>query len=95
MLSGVEMQCRFVLKAYGYAAAAVQRRDAEGFWYSMQALLGAAAQIGRFLEADADLRAALRRRDGGAGVRGRQPQRNRKDGTPSLESSSVVHPVLP
>lgn len=58
-LCEVELQCRFVLKAYGLAAIAVERRDSEGFWLAVQSLLTAAAQINRFLREDSRLCSAL------------------------------------
>jgi hypothetical protein len=59
LLSEIELQCGFALKAYGDAASALARRDARDFWYSIQALLGAAAHLQRFLVANAELRTAL------------------------------------
>jgi hypothetical protein len=59
LLYELELQCGFVLSAYGAATAALQRKDRDGFWYSVQALLGAAAHIHDFLAPDLALRRAL------------------------------------
>ncbi len=59
LLSEIELQCGFALRAYSATAAAMEHRDPEAFWYSMQALLAAAAHVHRFLEDDPALRAAL------------------------------------
>jgi hypothetical protein len=59
LLSEIELQCAFVLRAYSGATTAVERRNPEAFWFSLQALLAAAAYIHRFLAADPDLRALL------------------------------------
>ena len=63
LLCEIELQCGFVLHAYRAAAAALQRKDRDGFWYSAQALLGAAAHLHDFLSRDADLRQTLNIRD--------------------------------
>lgn len=52
LLYELELQCGFVLSAYSAATAALQRKDRDGFWYSVQALLGAAAHIHDFLAPD-------------------------------------------
>jgi hypothetical protein len=59
LLSEIDLQCGFALKAYSGMAAALEHRDPEAFWYAMQALLAAAAHVHRFLEDDPALRAAL------------------------------------
>jgi hypothetical protein len=59
LLSEIDMQCGFAMRAYAGAASALEHRDPEGFWYSLQALVGAAAHLHRFLENDAALRIAL------------------------------------
>jgi hypothetical protein len=59
LLSEMELQCGFALKAYGNAAVALEGRDAEGFWYSLQALLSAAAHLRAFLESDRELGTTL------------------------------------
>ncbi len=59
LLCEIELETSFALKAYGGAASALARRDPEGFWYSVQALLGAAANVHRFLEDDPELCALL------------------------------------
>lgn len=64
LLSEIELQCGFALKAYGGAAVALEQRDSDSFWYSLQALLCAAARIRGFLEPDEDLRRALDVPDG-------------------------------
>ena len=63
LLSEIELQCGFALKAYAGSASALEHRDPEDFWYALQALLDAAAQVHRFLEEDPALRAALDVRD--------------------------------
>jgi len=45
LLSEIDRQCRFAMIAYGDASAALERRDAERCWYSLQALLAAAMQL--------------------------------------------------
>jgi hypothetical protein len=64
LLAEIELQCGFALKAYGNAADALGRRDSETFWYSLQALLGAAARIRELLEPDEELRRGLDVPDG-------------------------------
>ncbi len=59
LLSEIDMQCGFAMRAYAGTTTALERRDPEGFWYSLQALVGAAAHLHRFLENDAGLRIAL------------------------------------
>jgi hypothetical protein len=59
LLAEIDVQCGFALRAYSGSTSALQRRDPECFWYSLQALLGAAAHLHRFLEADPDLKTAL------------------------------------
>jgi hypothetical protein len=44
-LHELELQCNFALRAYRDASAALAKRDGEGFWYSMQALLVAAGRV--------------------------------------------------
>src|SRR5579885_1155255 len=58
VLLEIELQCTFALKAYGSTTAALEHHDAVTFWYSLQALLGAAAHLHRFLQGDPELRAA-------------------------------------
>jgi hypothetical protein len=55
----MELQCAFMLKAYGAAAGALQRKDRDAFWYAVQALLDAAGHIHDFLVTDPGLRSAL------------------------------------
>jgi hypothetical protein len=59
LLYELELQCGFALKAYGKATAALGRNDRDSFWYAVQALLDAAANLHGFLSADAALRSAL------------------------------------
>jgi len=59
LLCEIELESSFAMKAYGGATSALGRRDPEGFWYSVQALLGAAANLHRFLQDDQDLRTFL------------------------------------
>jgi hypothetical protein len=59
LLSEIEWQCGFALKAYSAATVALAHRDAEAFWAGVQGLLAAAAHIHRFLESDVHLRETL------------------------------------
>jgi hypothetical protein len=59
LLCELEAQCNFALKQYSACSAALQGRDPEGFWSSLQAILTAAGAIHTLLAADAVLRADL------------------------------------
>jgi hypothetical protein len=49
VLSEIDQQCRFALLAYHDATVALGSRQAERFWYSMQALVNAATSASRLL----------------------------------------------
>jgi hypothetical protein len=49
LLSEVDRQCRFAMIAYADACSALERRDAERCWYSLQGLIAAAMQLHRLL----------------------------------------------
>lgn len=49
LLSEIDRQCRFAMIAYGDACAALETRDAERCWYSLQALIAAAVQLHQLL----------------------------------------------
>jgi hypothetical protein len=67
LLSEIDRQCRFAMIAYGDASTAIETRDAERCWYSLQGLLAAVAQLHELLWPSAgdspewalELRAAL------------------------------------
>jgi hypothetical protein len=45
LLSEIDRQCRFAMIAYSDACAALEGRDAERCWYSLQGLIAAATQL--------------------------------------------------
>jgi hypothetical protein len=45
LLSEVERQCRFALKGYGDALAAMNSCDTERFWHSLEGIVSIAAQL--------------------------------------------------
>jgi hypothetical protein len=49
LLSEIDRQCGFALMAYGDATTALQTRDSERLWYSLDALVSAAARLHRLL----------------------------------------------
>jgi hypothetical protein len=49
MLAEIVRQCRFAMRAYAAATAAIDCGDEEALWSSMEALLGAAAHIHQLL----------------------------------------------
>jgi hypothetical protein len=49
LLSEIDRQCAFGLMAYDDATAALQKREAERFWYSLQALMAAAGHLKQIL----------------------------------------------
>jgi hypothetical protein len=59
LLAEIDRQSKFALMAYDDASAALQRRDAERFWYSVQGLLAAANHLRGLLGWASDLRAAV------------------------------------
>ncbi|HEY2019089.1 MAG TPA: hypothetical protein VGH38_36535 [Bryobacteraceae bacterium] len=54
LLSEIDRQCRFAMIAYSDASAALERRDAERCWYSLQGLIAAALQLHRLLWPEPD-----------------------------------------
>ena len=54
LLSEIDRQCRFAMIAYSDASAALERRDAERCWYSLQGLVAAALQLHRLLWPEPD-----------------------------------------
>jgi hypothetical protein len=64
LLSEVERQCRFALRGYDDASAAISARDPDRFWHSLETIVSAAAQLpgltsaaGLPLDGDSPLRA--------------------------------------
>jgi len=49
LLSEIDRQCRFAMIAYADACSALERRDAERCWYSLQGLVSAAMQLNHLL----------------------------------------------
>lgn len=49
VLAEIERQCRHAMKAYQETAAARQARNDAALWYSLEALLGAAAHLHQLL----------------------------------------------
>ncbi|HTS30889.1 MAG TPA: hypothetical protein VMH81_33685 [Bryobacteraceae bacterium] len=67
LLSEIGRQCGFAMMAYGDATAAIQKRESERFWYSLEALVTAASRLhellwpaaGSSMPADEELRRVL------------------------------------
>ena len=49
VISEIDRQCRFVMMAYGDAAAALQAKEAERLWYSLEGLITAATRLHELL----------------------------------------------